>query len=1218
MKSIITKNGSHSGINKFKSCCLMPVLFLLAILLSGTMSFGQCLIINGCPSNVSVNNTTNNCNAVVNFTAPTVTDNCGGGPTYVAASMIIYNNRLYYLDGTDGQALAPGFQLGSNADLGAILAANPNAFLGKTYYSTISNDCCILTSDPIINYGMTANCNSAGPFSANQPIAGGAGCSNIQASQFNFSNLLSFFVSSSPYNSASVSQTAGHASGFAFPIGTTTNTFLAQDGGGNTATCSFTVTVHDNQAPVITNPGNQNVNTSSGNCTVNYTIATPINDNCPSSTTWSYSTSGATSLSSSGIAEGTGSGSLTFNQGVTTVTLSGTDGTNSATTVSFTITVTDPAPTLTNPGNQSVITGSGICTGNYTIASPISDNCASSTTWGYATAGATSLSSSGIAEGTGSGSLTFNKGVTTVTLSGTNGTSNAATTSFTVTVTDNQAPTLSNPGNQTAYTASNSCEGAYTIASPVNDNCPSSTTWGYFYTGVTTGSVSGIAEGTGSGAISFNKGVTTVTLTGTDGTNNATNTSFTVTVIDNVPPVISGCPNSVTVNNDHNNCSAVVNFTSPTVSDNCSGGGGGATYVPASMVIFNNYLYYLDGTDGVANAAGFQLGSNAEMAAILAANANAFQGKTYYSTVSSNCCIIVSDGVENYGMAYPGSCNQAGTFGANQPVAGGAGCTNQHNISANQLSFFVSSSPYNPTTISQSGGHASGYAFPVGTTTNTFLATDPSGNTSTCSFTVTVVDAQPPVIPSCPSNITQCNHTLSYSSPSATDNCSATVSCSPPSGTTVSAGITTVVCTATDAAGNTATCSFTVTVVDLTIGITETDNSGTTSNDGIICNGFSASLDAGVHSSYSWSNGSTAESFTVSPTATTTYTVTISNGAGCTGSVSQVITVKSNPSASASVTTLIPCIGTNGVITVSASGGTSPYTGTGPFSEPNGTYSFTVSDVNGCTATTSQIITQPSQVNFTATVTNNSSCTTAHVASISVSASGGTGTKVYSDNGGTSYQGASLFSALANGSYTVVVKDSNGCVSSPSVKVITSITGITIGSTPMVNATTCTAANGRITVVASGGAGVYNYSKNSGVAWQSSNIFNLLTAGTYYIKVKDPLGCASAIDTVAVASNTGSCSTRLAENSNTSGSGDFTVYPNPASSEVTIGFSSDKETRYSVTVADMTGRIIFNVDHNSVVGVNQYEMDLSTLAKGIYLIILNNGEEVLQSKIVVQ
>jgi hypothetical protein len=39
-----------------------------------------------------------------------------------------------------------------------------------------------------------------------------------------------------------LTQTAGLASGSAFPVGTTTNTFKVTDGSGNTATCSFNVT----------------------------------------------------------------------------------------------------------------------------------------------------------------------------------------------------------------------------------------------------------------------------------------------------------------------------------------------------------------------------------------------------------------------------------------------------------------------------------------------------------------------------------------------------------------------------------------------------------------------------------------------------------------------------------------------------------------------------------------------------------------------------------------------------------------------------------------------------------------------------------------------------------------------------------------------------------------------------------------------------------------
>ena len=49
-----------------------------------------------------------------------------------------------------------------------------------------------------------------------------------------------------------ITQTAGFASGDVFPVGTTTNTFLVTDASGNTATCSFDVTVVDTEAPVVT------------------------------------------------------------------------------------------------------------------------------------------------------------------------------------------------------------------------------------------------------------------------------------------------------------------------------------------------------------------------------------------------------------------------------------------------------------------------------------------------------------------------------------------------------------------------------------------------------------------------------------------------------------------------------------------------------------------------------------------------------------------------------------------------------------------------------------------------------------------------------------------------------------------------------------------------------------------------------------------------------
>jgi hypothetical protein len=80
----------------------------------------------------------------------------------------------------------------------------------------------------------------------------------------------------------------------------------------------------------------------------------------------------------------------------------------------------------------------------------------------------------------------------------------------------------------------------------------------------------------------------------------------------------------------------------------------------------------------------------------------------------------------------------------------------------------------------------------------------------------------------------------------------------------------------------------------------------------------------------------------------------------------------------------------------------------------------------------------------------------------------------------------------------------------------------------------------------------------------------------------------------------------------------FNVYPNPANDKATVVFSSEIEETYNIRLIDITGRIIFNQNNTSIVGENQYQMNLSALAKGIYMILLQRKDDVLQSKIVVQ
>jgi HYR domain/Secretion system C-terminal sorting domain/Dockerin type I domain len=129
-----------------------------------------------------------------------------------------------------------------------------------------------------------------------------------------------------------------------------------------------------------------------------------------------------------------------------------------------------------------------------------------------------------------------------------------------------------------------------------------------------------------------------------------------------------------------------------------------------------------------------------------------------------------------------------------------------------------------PQAVSQTAGLVSGAIFPVGTTTNSFTATDGAGNTvaAPCTFTVTVKDAEKPVI-TCPASQTitlgsfECNRVMTFAAPSVSDNCSATFSRTDAltaynSGSSFGAGTYPLSYRATDLAGNFADCNFTIQV----------------------------------------------------------------------------------------------------------------------------------------------------------------------------------------------------------------------------------------------------------------------------------------------------------------------------------------------------------------------------------------------------------------------
>src|SRR5439155_420214 len=120
------------------------------------------------------------------------------------------------------------------------------------------------------------------------------------------------------------------------PVGTTTVTNQANDASGNSAQCTFTVTVTDTQAPTITCPANLTVNTAAGVCASNVTFTVTATDNC--------AVTNVTSSPASGFA---------FPLGTTTVTSTARDSSGNASTCTFTVTVTDTQPpTITCPANR--------------------------------------------------------------------------------------------------------------------------------------------------------------------------------------------------------------------------------------------------------------------------------------------------------------------------------------------------------------------------------------------------------------------------------------------------------------------------------------------------------------------------------------------------------------------------------------------------------------------------------------------------------------------------------------------------------------------------------------------------------------------------------------------------------------------------------------------------------------------------------------------------
>ncbi|MFH1322104.1 MAG: FG-GAP-like repeat-containing protein [Bacteroidota bacterium] len=458
-------------------------------------------------------------------------------------------------------------------------------------------------------------------------------------------------------------------------------------------------------------------------------------------------------------------------------------------------------------------------------------------------------------------------------------------------------------------------------------------------------------------------------------------------------------------------------------------------------------------------------------------------------------------------------------------------------------------------TITQINGLVSGSVFPVGITTNIFVAEDISGNTDTCNFTVTVNPVYS--IGDAPFSICDGDSSLIYGSyynvpGTYYDSLTSVYGC--------------------DSLRSTVLTVNPLPAVDL-------------GADTTICNGCSIPLDAGSgFTSYLWSTGDTIQTITV--IITDVYSVTVIDSNGCSASDTVIVTVFSaGPLAGVSgvdVSCNPPAGGCDGEAVVTVAGGTMPYT----YLWDDPASQITATAVNLCAGNYSVIVTDSASLADTAYITINEPVVLTTVitgtdvstcgagdGSASVTTSGGTLPYTYNWSNGDTTQNPL---GLSGGTYSVTVTDANGCNAYDNVYIIetstftTGITGIDVSG--------CGAADGAIDLAVAGGVAPFTY------IWSNSDStqdLSGLSAGIYSVTIIDSTSCLTndliminepPVFTTSIAATDVSCSggnNAAADLTISGGVAPFTFsWSNGAATEDVSSLSAGT---YTVTVTDTNG-----------------------------------------------